>query len=1357
MREIVEQPTRSKLRWVIMLGGIVFSVLVVRHWLPDSSSVPNDVAGPTLEGGATSEVVAVPIDAVHPVEPTAGFLGGGRVVDVHTRQGISAARLEVQTVKRGVTKRRHVVLSDDQGRFDLGRWSATYRSATLVVTHPEYATRRYSTQLGWPREISLFPGARVSGTIETLEGIRVHAGGELAILEAAELEPGWVDPENVRPGETIRGADVRAIAIADDGSFSFAATTSTIALQARVAGYGPGATSVIDVDPRRATIVVVRVGSEHRLRGEVVDLEGAPVAGARVDVVAALADRDPDRFHVKVELPCVATTDADGRFEIDRLAESFVSLKVSHERFDPVPLDGASTDTQIRIELSGCGWLVGRLGGGAPTEGVLFLENGTEVPVDCRDGGFSTRAVPAPAQSGWLSFPGFAMVAIEWAHRVGPIDVGSIELSPLAEMTVRVEDEAGSSIARARVEVAQQRIAKRWKSVSDGFTNDEGLAVVRAPSTGAVYVRASGYGFVPSSVSFDGETVEQPIVLSLAPAGSVNGRVVRADGTAVFGAKVSGQYPSVRDGRTVQQFVECYTGARGHFALDGLEAPSAFRLKVVATGLPGASAPVELSSAGQLVDVGDIVLEGGRSVRGVVQDSSGAVVADVLAKMWGQSSGVSQWTRSDASGQFHFESVTEDTHWLTLSHRQYLDGVMQQVEVAGADVEGLVVVMQKGKAYDGVIVDAAGAPIEGARILVNAQGMIIDEVAARARTDVDGRFQLDRAPSGPIRFRVQHEHYKSVNLQYDSVESIEVPFVLPSGAKLHVEFVVRGGNAPPTTATIRLHGGSGGTFFTDSVEDGVLVRGGLSPGRFTLSIDPRGFVPTDPVEIDLIDNETTVERVVLEPQPDPYEIVVVDPSGQPVSQAQIAFFESHSRGIDSRGRGVTDGRGVFAATVPLGPETAVMASTQLHAPVVADPARDSLIDGRITLVLAEPSVLEVTVVAPDDLAGRGLSSHVTEVRSRFPNLWIKSVPVVEGFARHSNLADGRFRVTLRRGQDIVARREVELAAGERRELTIDLGGSTAIDGTVLLNGTPVSGGRLEIERPEFSTSVVVGGSGFFDATLPGRGRYRFSYRREGSGVSRSYNVSTGSVEIDFVTARLTGLVLDADGDPVPSIAGRLSGTSAQRFTTDAAGRFAIEGVPAGEYTFSFQRPPAGQHGSRMPFVVGETADVVYRFTRARSLEVVFETPSGAAPNRWNVYHLTEEGRALTQKVGDNLVEWPTDGAVALIHADRFAPVTIAIAPDDERVVVRLAPSGRVFVRIRDGSAVQLVDHEFRVEPIPPVELHPWLRRQDTSQYGQGALRLAPGRFRFTTTLPSGVEVEREVEVAEGVTTEIELQ
>lgn len=252
-----------------------------------------------------------------------------------------------------ITQRRYrwmEVQTDEDGRFDfLG--APPGAGYTVSATHPDMAIAEahgLEVRVGETTAVTLrgTMGARVTGRVLDPSGVPV-AGAHVAMI--------YVDLSRL-----LLSADGRGDPIATDEAGAFRIEhvgAGRIALVAVAPGHASSAIQQLAVvDGGVYDDVELLLGEGRTLRGRVVDEQGAPIAGARVDVRPL--ERPPRRVGANPLLLALkirnvsVSTGADGRFEAGGLDGERLLLQVrkagyvTEVRFG-VPVD--AEDLEIRL------------------------------------------------------------------------------------------------------------------------------------------------------------------------------------------------------------------------------------------------------------------------------------------------------------------------------------------------------------------------------------------------------------------------------------------------------------------------------------------------------------------------------------------------------------------------------------------------------------------------------------------------------------------------------------------------------------------------------------------------------------------------------------------------------------------------------------------------------------------------------------------------------------------------------------------------------------------------------------------------------------------------------------------------
>ncbi len=560
------------------------------------------------------------------------------------------------------------------------------------------------------------------------------------------LEPGRMVTAVVTDGEgpnpvLVPGADV-VLAEGGLGSFPLRGRTGTdgkvvlgpispgaATLAARARGFVGGAVvAVPDVLTEPVRVPLLRGAT---LRGEVVDSRGFPIDGASIEIVGTDLRGMP-----------VAETPFANRFQGAHFAWSLGGpvplipageLGVMPGPVPPIPAPGAAPSAPADPFLS------------APEPSDADEVEAFEPWISASDGSFVARPVTPGRVRALVRHPAY----VEGASEL-------VSLTPGAEAEVRVVllqggtllgrvlDDRGTPVADAEVEISGSRsgVARATLTASDGSFEfaavpaEVVVSVTRREDIGRVALR--------KTVSVrEGERVEIELTLP-APRDAVRIVVTDADGQPIELAEVNALSldPAVPLRSTL------FTDQAGEAMLDnalGL----ALRVTVRAPGAPTttqsfASAPESVTfelSPGVLVQ-GSVT-----AVRGRVSVAQALVTLVV--------DGERKTALTDANGSFVLRDVPEGRARLTVSHPDYAEAE-QTVAIASTGrsdrpFELEPVDLEEPGEITGIVVDAEGEPVSGARVTLGSAASYLPVGTlprGTAVSDSEGRFTLSGVRPG---------------------------------------------------------------------------------------------------------------------------------------------------------------------------------------------------------------------------------------------------------------------------------------------------------------------------------------------------------------------------------------------------------------------------------------------------------------------------------------------------------------------------------------------------------------------------------------------------------------------------------
>ena len=412
----------------------------------------------------------------------------------------------------------------------------------------------------------------------------------------------------------------------------------------------------------------------------------------------------------------------------------------------------------------------------------------------------------------------------------GDQDLGDIVVVRASVVRGRVQDEAGKALADVRIEADRGLFG--WLTRDGLRTAADGTFVVAGLAPGALTVRASLAGYLPGSQELELQAEEQRdgVVVTMRTGKAIAGRVVDDRGVGVGGIRVGFNRTEMRGGIGIERFVAeeaATTDPNGWFTLAGLGEEA---VTVRAVGKEHASATVAEVAVGTM----DVLLRVERfgAIEGVLVGADGAPIAgstvrsgapgnaDGLEFLGDAAEGVAAGigrtggVRSGADGSFRLEGVKPGTVTLRASGKGHRPARLDGVQVAAAQTtKGVRLVADRGAVARVRVVDAAGAPVAGAKVRVSkssprSQGLtfgagggaevavqtttvIADGGAAqfvgqnelgRGTTDAEGRCEIPGLPVGDAEVLATHP---------DHAAAAPVTAVLPAAGGVDVQLALR--------------------------------------------------------------------------------------------------------------------------------------------------------------------------------------------------------------------------------------------------------------------------------------------------------------------------------------------------------------------------------------------------------------------------------------------------------------------------------------------------------------------------------------------------------------------------------------
>jgi hypothetical protein len=487
----------------------------------------------------------------------------------------------------------------------------------------------------------------------------------------------------------------------------------------------------VDVEAGRDAVAALVLRRGRELAGTVLAPDGAPLADVRLTLSGAA---DDGTFVLRSSVTeALAVLDRGGTAPVGRLLP-IGELGVMEGPLPPIP----------PVPF---GWLAGEGEGGATPSGTTASSPARGGMATDAAGRFSCDALP----------PGrYELVAVhpDYAPRLervvvsadGPRTTVVVRLEVGCALTGVVEGEDGAPLKGAAVWVAAPAagLAPRvWRTEDDGRFESRNL-----PPAVTVRAEARGYLGVRQDETLGGAPCAAEIRLILSRGGGlVRGRVIDVRRFPVPEATVRIEPIDARARWTGEGTV---SRADGAFSL---AAPASGRVRVVASHPDFVETSLE-ASAGEDVDL--VLARGGRIRGTVVDENLEPLAAEVTVQHEGRTAAAA---RTGADGVFVAGPLATGTYDV----RAAADGYAQSQTLVGIDVRtpagepaetSVQIVLRRGVALDGRVVDRFGDPIPGVPVEAELAGARVPPWTARSGED--GRFRIPGLRSGRYRVTARH-------------------------------------------------------------------------------------------------------------------------------------------------------------------------------------------------------------------------------------------------------------------------------------------------------------------------------------------------------------------------------------------------------------------------------------------------------------------------------------------------------------------------------------------------------------------------------------------------------------------------
>ena len=560
------------------------------------------------------------------------------------------------------------------------------------------------------------------------------------------------------------------------------ASESRLVLSAAAAGYLPATVRVTTSASGEPTVADLILTPSAKLRGRTVDERGDPVAGVEIDVLARQSPRSIRYGRRRARFDRhTARSDGDGRFRIRSLVpempydltatlpgharsrQSFVAPAARQIGEVEVVLrqgrrgEGLVVDTQDR-PIAAASIVLERQEETDPRRRFLrdWLGTGPDHRAESdAEGRFRIPDLAAGRFQLTVRRSGFAAAVvpgIEVPVGAGGFDLGTVVLSPGADIEGRVVDADGQPLAEAEV-FANSREDRLAGAPARAVSGADGRFVIADRRAGAkVDLSATRTGYLSATLSGVEAPTGEPVVLTLRPATRVGGRVVDPGGTPIAGASLMLWTQAGfggGDGRSDDQ---------GRFVIEGV-GPGAGKLHAQAAGWQSLSdLAIEVPPDG-IDDLEVVLRRGSAAVAGTVLDPQGAPAIDAHVSLRSQVAKSSGSATTGGDGSFRIDGLDPGSGRILVFHPKY-PTLSEALEVEPG-VTRVELQLAAGVEVSGQVIGGDGGPVAGATVFLGGHG---PAAGRQAVTGGDGNFELVGLDDGAYTLGADHPDYAPLRM-----------------------------------------------------------------------------------------------------------------------------------------------------------------------------------------------------------------------------------------------------------------------------------------------------------------------------------------------------------------------------------------------------------------------------------------------------------------------------------------------------------------------------------------------------------------------------------------------------------------
>lgn len=416
---------------------------------------------------------------------------------------------------------------------------------------------------------------------------------------------------------------------------------------------------------------------------------------------------------------------------------------------DGKSLDGATLTVQLRLPMLGEGLLR-----------TATTSSGGKVTI----AGLPTATVEWAAVSN-----GFGRRVAQVPLQAGLVDLGDIILQPARRASVRV-------LTDSRVAVAGAKVVARGSSVV--VTDAKGVATIAELPPGDVDLDITAEGYLPSSAVLG--RADTDLQVRLERGAAIRAALIcEADGRPPHQVSVRITSNGTESRRTVE--------SSNDFVISGLRTGSA-RIRVFAEGAEPFDSGNLTVTAGEVTDLGMVVLKSGAAIRGIVADTAQAAVRDARVRVLrinGDAPSLAHilgnWTEvvTGEDGSFRVSGLTPGSQFVTIEAPGFARQAFSNLEIDAKqrELDLGTVELSRGTHVNLVCRPATRCGTEASVLPAGPEFPFL----AIDSTLESGRGEFDAVPPGKVTLRltrakhIVHEETIEVRSSGDTVVEIDLP------------------------------------------------------------------------------------------------------------------------------------------------------------------------------------------------------------------------------------------------------------------------------------------------------------------------------------------------------------------------------------------------------------------------------------------------------------------------------------------------------------------------------------------------------------------------------------------------------